>query len=414
MTFVFEYHDPPTSLHRIHHNHSVDMEVISGLGTETILTHRGEEKKIQHSVVPPIFQVSTFVFDEYEQLMTQMLEDPLGPPAHYSRISNPTLDVVEQKLAAMEKTEACKLIQTGMGASFMAIMACVQQGSHVVTLDTCYGPVKQLLESYLPKFGVSATFVKGTSVDEWLDAIRPETTHLYLESPSSILFRLQDVERLALEARSRGIRTAIDNTYCTPINSNPATMGIDIVLHSATKYLGGHSDLTAGVICASHEFVQGLARAELNLFGSILAPFPAWLLMRGIRTLAVRMRHYEVVGNTVANFLEAHPSVDVVHHVGLESFPQRDLYLKQMRASSSLLSFEPKRQDRESIVAFVQALRLFQIGVSWGGHESLVVALQGQPSGYTEPRFCVRLYCGLEDTADLVNDIKQAFEVSGL
>lgn len=390
------------------------MEVIPGLGVETVITHRGEEVKTKHAVVPPIFQVSTFVFEEYDQLMHQMLEDPVGPPSHYSRISNPTLDVVEQKLAAMEKTEACKLIQTGMGASFMAIMACVQQGSHVVALDTCYGPVKNLLQHYLPKFGVSATFVQGTTVEEWIDAIRPETTLLYLESPSSIIFWLQDIERITAEAKRRGITTAIDNTYCTPLNSNPATMGVDIILHSATKYLGGHSDLTAGVICSSNEFMQRLARNELNLFGSILAPFPAWLLMRGMRTLAVRMRHFERTGNDIAAFLERHPSVDVVHHVGLPSFPQRDLFLKQMRASSSLLSFEPKVQDKEKITAFVEALNLFQIGVSWGGHESLVVALQGQPMGYPEPRFCVRLYCGLEDTQDLIADIRQAFEVSGL
>jgi cystathionine beta-lyase/cystathionine gamma-synthase len=390
------------------------MEVISGLGTETVLTHRGEEIKNNHSVVPPIFQVSTFVFDEYEELMHQMQEDPLGPPSHYSRLSNPTLDVVEKKLAALEKTEACKLIQTGMGASCMAIMANVQQGSHVLTLDTCYGPVKQLLEKYLPKFGVSATFVRGTSVEEWIDAIRPETSLIYLESPSSVLFRLQDIEKITAEAKRRGIPTAIDNTYCTPMNSNPATMGVDIILHSATKYLGGHSDLTAGVICSSNEFMQRMARAELNLFGSILAPFPAWLLMRGMRTLAVRMRHYERVGNEVAGFLEQHPSVEVVHHTGLPSFAQRDLYVKQMRASSSLFSFEPRCQEKAQIVAFVEALKLFQIGVSWGGHESLVVALQGQPLGYSEPRYFVRLYCGLEDTKDLVADIEQAFAVSGL
>jgi cystathionine beta-lyase/cystathionine gamma-synthase len=390
------------------------MKTVPAAGFETILIHRGEEEKNKGSVVPPIFQVSTFVFDEYEGLMSHMLDNPLGPPSHYSRLSNPTLDVVEQKIAALEKTEACKLIQTGMGASFMAIMANVRQGSHVVTLDTCYGPVKKLLEDYLPRFGVSTTFVEGTSVEEWIDAMRPETTLLYLESPSSIIFRLQDIEAITTEARRRGIVTAIDNTYCTPLNSNPATMGVDIILHSATKYLAGHSDLTAGVICGSNAFIQGLAFAELNLFGSILAPFPAWLLMRGMRTLSVRMRHFQEVGNLVAGFLERHDSVDIVHHTGLPSFAQRDLFLKQMRGSSSLLSFEPKCQDYDRVVKFVEALNLFQIGVSWGGHESLVVALQGQPMGYSEPRYCIRLYCGLEDPADLVADIKRAFEVSEL
>lgn len=392
----------------------MDREVIAKLGIETQLTHCGEEERIKGAIVPPIFQASTFAFDEIDGLMGAMLENPLGPPSHYSRLSNPSLDVVEAKLAMLEKTEDCKLIQTGMGASFMAIMANVREGAHVVTLDTCYGPVKNLLETYLPRFGVTATFVSGTSVDEWIDVIRPETTLLYLESPSSIIFRLQDIEKITCEAQRRKIPTAIDNSYCTPINSTPATMGVDIILHSATKYLAGHSDLTAGAICASREFIEKLARAELNLFGSILAPFPAWLLMRGMRTLAVRMRHYEEVGNAVASYLHDHPSAEVVHHVGLPSFPQRDLFLKQMRASSSLLSFEPKRQDKDKVEAFVNALQIFQIGVSWGGHESLVVALQGQPLGYAEPRHCIRLYCGLEDIADLIADIEQAFEKSGL
>jgi cystathionine beta-lyase/cystathionine gamma-synthase len=293
-------------------------------------------------------------------------------------------------------------------------MANVQSGSHVVTVDTCYRPVHQLLEDYLPKFGVTHTFIHGSNPDEWIDAIKPETTMLYLESPSSIIFRLQDIEKITTEAKRRGIVTAIDNSYCTPINSTPAAMGVDIILHSATKYLAGHSDLTAGVICSSREFMNKLAKAELNLFGSILAPFPAWLLLRGMRTLAVRMKHYAEVGNLVANVLESHPSVDVVHHVGLDSFPQKELFQKQMRAASSLLSFEPKNQDKAAITRFVHALKIFQIGVSWGGHESLVVALEGQPLGYDEPRHCIRFYCGLEDPKDLIEDIRQAFAVSGL
>lgn len=385
-----------------------------GMGVETLIVHGFEEQKQLGAVAPPIFQTSTFVFDEHAELMNCMLEAPLGPPSHYSRLSNPTVDLVENKLAALERTEACKLIQTGMGASFMAVMACVQSGAHVVTVDTCYAPLRRLLETYLPKFGVSTTFVEGTSVEEWEGAIRPETTLLYLESPSSVIFRLQDIVAIAALAKERGITTAIDNSYCTPMNSNPAAMGVDIVLHSATKYLAGHSDLTAGAICASREFIEGLARAELDYFGSILAPFPAWLLLRGIRTLPLRMRRYEEVGNAVAGFLADHPSVEVVHHVGLPSFPQRELFHKQMRASSSLLSFEPKNQDPERIEAFIQALKLFQKGVSWGGHESLVVGLSRHPLGYDAPRFMVRLYCGLEDIADLIADVRQAFQTSSL
>lgn len=383
-------------------------------GVETLIAHVGEERKLEGAVVPPIFQTSTFVFDDYATWMDCMETRPLGPPSHYSRLSNPTLTTVESKLAAMEGTEAAKVIGTGMGASFMAIMANVQQGAHVVTLDTCYGPVRRLLEEWLPKFGVSHTLVEGCSAEEWIDSIRPETTLIYLESPSSAFFRLQDIETITRESRRRGIVTAIDNTYCTPMNSNPASMGVDVVIHSATKYLGGHSDLTAGVLCGSETFIQGLARAELDFFGSILAPFPAWLLMRGLRTLPIRMRHFAEVGNAVASWVEQRPEVEVVHHVGLESFPQRALFQRQMRAASSLFSFEPKRQELDRIVRFVEALQIFQLGVSWGGHDSLVVALRGQPLGYPEPRHCIRLYCGLEDPRDLIADLEQAFEVSGL
>ncbi len=380
----------------------------------TRLTHYAEDYKQQGAVVPPIYQTSTFVFDDFAQFQHSMVEAPWGPPFLYSRIGNPTVDIAEKKLAMLEQTEACKLIGTGMGAAALAIMSCVESGSHVVAVDTCYGPVYKFLSEYLNKFGVTHTFVHGNESEDILDAIRPETTMIYLESPSSIIFRLQDISKITKVAREKGITTAIDNTYCTPINCNPATLGVDIVLHSATKYLGGHSDLTAGAICTSRERLERMIRREVDYFGSILAPFPAWLLMRGMRTLKVRMRYAEEMGNTVASWLENHPSADIVHHVGLESFPQRELFLRQMRGSSSLFSFEPKRQDEAAVLRFVEALKIFQLGVSWGGHESLAVPILGKPLGYTESRWCVRFYCGLEDPADLIADIAQAFEASGL
>lgn len=366
------------------------------------------------AVVPPIYQSSTFAFDDIPQLHQAMFDAPWGPPFHYSRLGNPTVDIAERKLAMLEKTEACKLIGTGMGASALAIMSCCESGSHVVTVDTCYRPVYRFLSEYLPRFGISHTFVHGNSTEDLLDALKPETTMIYLESPSSIIFRLQDIQAITRYAREKGITTAIDNTYCTPIYCNPAELGVDIVLHSATKYLGGHSDLTAGAICTTQERMERIIRSEVDFFGSILAPFPAWLLLRGMRTLGVRMRQAQETGNAVASWLEQHPSVELVHHTGLDSFPQRELFLKQMRGSSSLLSFEPKKQDEEAVHRFVHTLELFQIGVSWGGHESLVVPIFGQPLGYDEPRHCIRFYCGLEDPEDLIADIRQAFEASGL
>ncbi len=380
----------------------------SDLGFNTLLAHYGEDKKDQGAVVPPIYQTSLFVFDTIEEFASSLTGNPQGPPYHYSRIGNPSVDLAEQKIAQLEGTDACKLFGTGQGAITAAIMSCVQAGSHVVAVDTCYGPTRTLLTDYLSKFGVKTTFVTGIDPQEILDAIQPDTTAVYLESPSSLLFRLQDIETVTRHCREKGITTLIDNTYCTPLFSNPARMGVDIVLHSATKYLAGHSDLTAGAVCTSQERIDRLSRLEVNLLGSLLAPFPAWLLTRGMRSLGVRMLRHQQTGNIVAEWIEQQSEVEQVLHLGLPSFPQRDLVEKQMRGTSSLFSFFPKVQDKEKIVAFVEALELFQIGVSWGGFESLAVPIEVKPDNWDQPQMIVRLFCGLEEPEDLIADLKQA------
>lgn len=384
------------------------------LGLNTRLAHFGEEVKHEGAVAPAIFQTSLFVFDTFEQFESGIVANPEGPPFHYSRIGNPSVDLAERKIANLEGTEECKLIGTGQGAITLAIMSCVMAGAHVVAVDTCYGPTRTLLSDYLVKFGVTVTFVSGLDTDEIFDAVRPETTLIYLESPSSIIFRLQDIEAVTKFARERGITTAIDNTYCTPIFSNPAKMGVDIVLHSATKYMGGHSDLTAGAVCTTKERMATMLKYEVNLLGSILAPFPAWLLTRGLRTLGIRMQRHESTGNIVAGWLSEQPQVETMNHVGLPNFAQRDLFLKQMRGSTSLFSFIPKVQDKEKVLRFIEGLELFQLGVSWGGYESLAVPIFGKPDDWPEPRWVIRLFCGLEEPEDLIADIKQSLAASGL
>jgi len=390
------------------------MDSHAELGLNTRLAHFGEEVKHEGAVAPPLFQTSLFVFDTFEQFESGIVGNPEGPPYHYSRIGNPSVDLAERKIANLEGTEECKLIGTGQGAITMAIMSCVEAGAHVVAVDTCYGPTRSLLAEYLVKFGVSVTFVTGIDPQEIFDAVRPETTLIYLESPSSILFRLQDIEAVTKFAREKGIATAIDNTYCTPIFSNPAKMGVDIVLHSATKFMGGHSDLTAGALCSTKERITKMLKWEVNLLGSILAPFPAWLLTRGLRTLGIRMQRHQSTGNIVAGWLSEQPQVEEMRHVGLPDYPQRDLFLKQMRGSTSLFTFIPKVQDKEKIMRFVEGLELFQLGVSWGGYESLVVPIYGKPDDWPEPRWVIRLFCGLEEPEDLIADIKQSLAASGL
>jgi cystathionine beta-lyase len=379
----------------------------------TLLTHFAEDEAILGAVVPPIFQNSTFVFESTEELLDQMDNRPGEAPHHYSRFSNPTLEICERKLAALEGTESCKLTGTGMAAMTIAISAHVSAGDHVVAVDTCYGPVRKFLRDYLAKFGVAHSFVDGLCLEKIESALRPETRLIYLETPSSLLFRLQDVEAIARLARERGITTILDNTYNTPLHFTPHALGIDLVCHSATKYLGGHSDLMAGAICGTRERMERIVAQELGFFGSVLHPFSAWLLLRGMRTLPLRMRHHEEAGNRVAAWLEERPEVARVHHLGLPSYPQRELFLKMLKGSGGIFSFEPKVQDKTRIFAFCDALRLFKRGISWGGHESLVVPQPVCPSDYPEERWIVRLHCGLENPEDLVQDLEQALAQLG-
>ncbi|MEA2554592.1 MAG: hypothetical protein QOJ65_2768 [Fimbriimonadaceae bacterium] len=382
----------------------------------TLLQHFAEEEKPFGAVTPPLYQNSLFVFEDSRELSDLLVAPDYDAPHVYSRISNPTLEVVEKKMAMLEGTEAAKVISSGMVAISAAVLSSVEQGAHIVGLDTNYSPTISLLRDFLPRFGVSTTFVDGRCTEDLFDAITPDTKLVYLESPSTAFLRLQDLEAIATECRKRGITTICDNSYSTPLFQQPHKVGIDIVVHSASKYLGGHSDITAGVICASKLRINQMLKpaGEIPLISGTLAPFSAWLLGRGLRTLELRLKAHERTGNEIATWLDDNNAVDVVHHPGLPSYPQRELFRKQMKGSTGLLSFEPKTQDREKALDFANALRVFQRGISWGGFESLAHPMLSQPSDYKEPRNVIRLYCGLEDPADLIADLDQAFRVSGL
>lgn len=387
------------------------MRFTEGKRAATMIQHFGEPKRSGDPVAPPIAQTSLFVFDTVDELW-EAQQEPLGPPYDYSRLRNPTLDILEQKLAMLEGTERCKVYGSGMGAISAALMSCLSAGSHVVALDTCYGPTKQLLREYLPRFGVEATFVDGLTPESFFEAVRPNTRCLYLESPGSILFRILDLRRLASFCQERGITTIHDNSYATPLHQKPAEMGIDIVVHSATKYLAGHSDVCAGALCTSSERMRSIVQQETALFGAALAPFPAWLTLRGLRTLPMRMAWARESGNRVSAYLASHPLVEQVHHIGMSNHPQRQLIDAQMAGPSSLLSFTPKVQDMDWVKRFIEALDIFQIGVSWGGFESLSVPIWMHPLDWPEPKWVIRFYCGFEDPGDLIDDIERAFQAA--
>lgn len=379
---------------------------------ETILQHLGEESKTKGAVVPPLFQNSTFVFDTWDEF-TAASTHQVGGPYHYSRMTNPTCEIAETKIAALEGTERCKLFVSGMSAITTAILASVRAGSHVVCVDACYGPTKQFVSDYLSKFGVTTTFVVGEDPQEIFDACRPETTLIYLESPTSIVFRMQDLEAIGKFAKERGIATAIDNTYSSPLYQNPAKFGIDYVLHTGSKYLGGHSDLIAGALCCSEEKINEIMVHELPVLGHALPPFPAWLIARSLRTIHLKLRAVCESTAHVANWLSGRPEVDKVFYAGADDHPQKALRDKQMSGFPGLVTFRPRRQDETWLRKMTESTRLFRLGVSWGGHESLIVPLEFQALDWSSKSWLVRLYCGLENPLDLTDDLSQAFNLAG-
>lgn len=388
-------------------------DVVSAMKPETILQHLGEEEKPHGAIVPPLYQNTLFAFEsmaEYEAAY-----DLSRQGTHlYTRVSNPTVEIVEKKLAQLEKTERAKLFSCGMSAMSAAIMSCVQAGDHVLAVDTCYGPTKQLLTEYLPKFGVTATFCEGSCPQAFCEKIQPNTKLIVVESPSSFLMKVQDLEAISREARARGISTVIDNSCATPLFQNPGDFGIDLIVHSVTKYLSGHSDVIAGAICTSKERMTRILNHELALLGGCISPFNAWLILRGMRTLSLRMQASQSAGNDFSRWLTEQPEVESVFHTGLPENPQRALIDKQMRGSGSLMAVVFKDGDRDRVHAFVNALDLFALGVSWGGFESLAVAADMHPIGWHEKRTVVRFYIGLEHLDDLKSDFRQAVQMSGL
>ena len=376
------------------------------LGISTRLAHFGEEEKILGAVVQPIFQNSTFLFDTMEGLEEALATHPAHAPHSYSKTGNPSLSLAERKIADLEGLDECKLVGCGQAALSMTILAHTAAGAHVVLPDTAYFPVRHLLAHTLARFGVTHTLVDGRRKEDFLDAIRPETTLVYLEAPSSMMMRMQDVEGVTAETRAKGVTTMFDNTYNTPLHFNPARHGVDVTVHSVTKYLGGHSDLTAGAILADAARMDRIVRNEVNAFGAA-APFVGWLVTRGLRTLSLRLKRHEATANALAAWLEARPEVARVHHLGLPSYPQRDLVASLLSGTGGLFSLELVDEDIAAARRFVDRLRLFGKGVSWGGYESLALAVPSTTLDGT--RSVIRLFCGLEEPDDLQKDLEQAF-----
>lgn len=368
-----------------------------------ICMHCGDEyDRYLGAIVPPLFQNTLFTRKNRNHGYV------------YSRINNPTLEIAEQKMAALEKGEAARCFSSGMAAITAAITSLLQSGDHVITLKSVYYPVKSFLRDYACKFQITVSFVEGDSVQEIEDSIRPNTKLIYLESPSSNIFVIQDLRAIAALAQQHGIKTVIDNTWATPIFQNPLTLGIDYVVHSATKYLGGHSDLLGGVVIGDEAHMNKLTNEERAFYGGVMDPHSAWLLIRSLRTLKIRMKQHEESALAVAEFLQAHPKVKQVFYPGLPAHPHYEIGKAQMSGYSGLLSFILDVEN-EKAVKVIKNLRFVEEGPSWGGFESVMntpgigageefLSKNGTPNGL------IRLSVGLEDTDSLIEDLGQSLD----
>ncbi|MCL4517422.1 MAG: PLP-dependent aspartate aminotransferase family protein [Firmicutes bacterium] len=383
--------------------------------SQTKLLHSGEDpSQYFGAAVPPIVQTSLFAFEDYEAL-----DEAFGDREHhfiYTRGQNPTIDLTAAKIAALENGEAARLFSSGMAAISSTILSQVSQGDHIVCVKSAYGPTMKFLRNWLTRFGVETTFVDGTDPAEFEKAVKPNTRLFYVESPSSLVFEMQDLRAVSAIAKEHGIVTMIDNSWATPIFQKPLDLGIDLVVHSATKYLAGHSDVVAGVCVGGKELVSKIAANEHVLLGGITGPFEAWLLLRGLRTLDVRLERHQKNALKVAAYLEAHPKIKRVYYPGLKSHPQYELGRRQMSGSSGLMSMMIDC-DLPGVRRFVDSLRVFRRGVSWGGFESLAYApiismAREQPeevwrAAGVEPGL-IRISVGLEDVEDIIADLDAA------
>jgi cystathionine beta-lyase/cystathionine gamma-synthase len=363
----------------------------------------------------PIYQTSTFEVTDNDQQLRATPTDMF-----YTRYGNPTHTVAERAIAELEGTDRALLFASGMSAITTSILALLKSGDHVVAQRDIYGGAAKFFGQWLPKLGIETTFIDTTEYDQHERAIRPNTKLLYVESPTNPTVRVVDLRKVADIARRHNLISMIDSTFATPINCRPAEFGIDLVMHSGTKYFGGHSDLIAGAVAGREELIEQIHATRTTL-GGCMDPHAAWLLLRGIKTLAVRVQRQNENALRVAQFLSQHPNVRRVHYPFVEGHPQRTLAMEQMRGGGGIVSFEVDGTG-EDARKLSEALNLFTLAPSLGGVDSLVCipvltshamipAEHRAKMGVTEQ--LIRLSVGIEHADDLIADLEQALAVVG-
>jgi len=380
---------------------------------ETKAIHVGEEPNLREGgsgdVVVPIHLASTFARKEVER--------PTGG-YEYSRSGNPTRDALEKRLAALENAEFGLAFSSGLSAEAVICVTLLKSGDHVISFDDLYGGTKRLFNRVLTNFNIEFSYVDATDLKNVNNAVKSNTSLIWMETPTNPLMRLCDIKGIAGIGKERGITTVVDNTFMSPFLQRPLDFGIDVVVHSTTKYLNGHSDSVGGAVMLSNEELYSRIKFNQNAIGAILSPFDSYMVLRGIKTLAVRMERHCRNAFDIARYLEAQPKVRKVYYPGLENHPQHELARSQMKGFGGMLSFEIDGALREA-KAFLENLKIFSLAESLGGVESLAEhpALMTHASVPREERekigitdSLIRVSAGIEDVSDLKEDLEQALQ----
>jgi len=386
------------------------------LGFNSQLIHGGDFRDPLGSATVPIYQTSTFIFENAEHGAQCFSGESDG--FIYTRIGNPTIGALEKQLALLENGFGGIATGSGMAAVNTVYMALLEQGSHVVSSAAVYGPSRVVLEQYYSRFGIEATFVNSENTEEILQAIRPNTRLIFIETPSNPTMVITDLEATCTIAKEKGIPVAVDNTFCSPYLQKPLEYGADIVFHSMTKFINGHADIVAGIVIAREEGMYRKLRSVMVNMGFNMDPHQAYLAIRGLKTLAIRIDRSQQNAMKIASYLENHPKVEWVKYPGLPSHPQYELAKKQMRGPGSMISFELKGGFNAGKIMMDQ-VKLAILAVSLGGVETLIqhpasmthskVSAEGKlKAGITDG--LVRYSVGIEDVDDLIADLAQALD----
>ena len=379
-----------------------------------ILNHLGEDRESYRGAVsPPIFQSSIFAFPT-ASAMRESFRDEFKRTT-YTRGNNPTVEILRKKVAALEGAEDCLMFGSGAAAVAAGVIASLSAGDHVICVARPYSWTRAVLTNLLGRFGVSTSYIDGTDVTNFERAVTTQTRLIVLESPNSMTYEQQDLAAVAKLAHGRGIRTLCDNSYATPLNQSPIALGIDMVAHSATKYLNGHSDVVAGALCASEAIIRQVFKGPYMTCGAILSPHDAWLMIRGMRTLPIRMQRIAHTTRDVIAFLRGHARIEKIYYPQDATNPQFNLAQEQMRGASGLLTIALRADGVAAVERFCNALKRFLMTVSWGGYESLMFPVcvvypadaPLAPPG-SLPLTLVRLSIGLEEPEVLIADLEQA------